>query len=217
MTITGAFPWAVALAIATLAVWTIFIVFIPTCLCSMFRYRLWRLRDAVKDDMLYGRLPDRAFIGEFLSMVEAFILVADKFTLIQVILLPSNEEETARRRNALIQSLKELGEEHLQLFKAYRKEFVEIIVMRLVVGSLTGWVFLTLLLPALLLMLACRLVQRASISATDLVISVINHIEKMLNKLLNRQSHSYWPDVTGKIMIMGVISSQSTTLNDCAA
>ena len=214
MTIINDFWWAVALSGASIAVWIIFVVFIPNCLCSLFRYRLWRLRDAVKDDILYGRLPDRPFIREFVSMLESYILVANKLTLVQLLLLPSNKQEAERRIKELMQSIHELSEEPRKRILAYQEDLKLILVTRLFIGSVTGWIFLTFLMPAIIMMFIYRVIQRASVSATDLIVSVVGCIYKAMRKDVD---WDWQDDVTGKILTMRMASDPSETLSNCAA
>lgn len=211
---TDTFHWAVALSGATVAVWALLIFFIPNCMCSMFRYRLWRLRDTVKDDVLRGQLPDSGLTQEFLGGIEAFILVADKVTLIQMLLLPSDAEESQRRRKLFEEAVRLLKDEHQVRFLAYREEFKRVLLKRLLFGSLTGWGFLTLLLPAILLSLIVALVQRASVSMTDLTGRVFNWIEGATKRFGKGRPSLGLPDVTEKVMVMQAASPRSLT--ECA-
>ncbi len=214
---TGDFWWVVALSVACLGVWAIFMVFIPSCLCSLFRYRLWRLRDTVKDEILQAQLPDQEVVHEFLSVIESAILLAEKITLIQVLFLPVNERALHQQRRDSNRLIQQLDEGSRSRFLAHRKEFMGILILRLFIGSVGGWVFLVGLLPAIPIMLICRVVQRASVSITDVLISAIRFIERVWARALRKDPDLDWQSVAGRIVTMRRMSDPPKTLSECAA
>lgn len=209
--------WVISLSVATVAAWAIVVFFIPSCLCSMFRYRLWRLRDSVKDDVIYGRLPSHEFVNELLGVIESFILIANRVTLIQVFSLPGDRTDSARHQKALEEWAGKLNEQQNHLFLAHRTELKTIIVSRLLLGSITGWAFLVLLLPGIVLMLVRSLVQRASLTATDLVVGVVRWVVAATRRARREDSDLDWQDLTARVVRMQTIEDGSKTLSDCAA
>ncbi len=214
---TGGFWWVLALSAASVAIWAIFIIFIPNCLCSLFRYRLWGLRDTVKDEILQGQLPDQQLVQGFLSAIETSILFAERLTLVQVLLLPSNMRSVQRQRQKFNHAIQQLDEKTRKRFLAHHNDLLAIFVTRLFIGSITGWAFLALLVPAITVMLFSSLAQRASLSITDALLTALRWIEKVLAKTLRKDPDLDWQGLAERIRRMRKVAPRPKTLSECVA
>jgi uncharacterized membrane protein len=100
---------------------------------------------------------------------------------------------------------------------SYRSEFRKILVQRLFIGSVTGWVFLVLLLPVMAGALWFAVVRRASISLTDLIVDAVEKIDSAITKWFRKDFNVGWSQVTSKIVTMRVVAGRTASLTDCAA
>ena len=180
--------WLALLAGAAIAIWGAFTYLIPSWLCSMFRYRLWQLRDSLQDDIISGRLPNQDFVHEFVAIIEAAIRMAPKLTLLRIIFTPTNNEMSdvwnKKIRSTSIPAFQK------EALRKYRWQFAEIIFMRVLVGSFSGWFVLLLLSPVFIIFLASDAIKKINLSIDRILQRSMNALEKA----------SVWSDPPGKVM-----------------
>jgi hypothetical protein len=114
------------------------VVVIPWCQRSQFRYRLWRLRDRITDDLINGVLPDSEVVHHLRDDVGAFIRYARQFTFVNFVLT------YAVGRNSSLASFprpgyEDLNSAQLERLRGYEHEFSVIRVSYLFKGSPSGW------------------------------------------------------------------------------
>jgi hypothetical protein len=132
----------VALVLAAASLFLVGVV-VPAMLRSMFRYRLWRLRDKVVDEILAGDLPGKMYCHRLVHLVEAFIITSREVTIWRwtVGFRPSKDivrdvaEENERE-------LGELTEEERARALCHYRQLRKIVVKHLVFGSPSGWMAL---------------------------------------------------------------------------
>lgn len=146
--------FSLAVASASIA-WILVVVALPRYFRSAFRYRLWRLRDDLVDDVLSGNLPDVSSVREMRKRVEVGIRYADDLTLATVLVSAwathasgftvrqerKIREQEARRRE-------ELTAKELVLVDQYESRLTKASVVHVLTGSPSGWI--GVLLAALL-------------------------------------------------------------------
>ncbi len=54
---------------------------VPSHVNSLFRYKLWKLRDDLEDHVFYGRLPRSTVVRELLTVIEELIRCSDDLKL----------------------------------------------------------------------------------------------------------------------------------------
>lgn len=132
---------AITLAFGIFLPWG-FLFFLPSCMKSFYRYRLWRLRDQLYDEILRGDLPDDDVALEILRHYEALILHADEVKLPQLV-----TAVVAARQSGLLEDADdawELGmsllhEKHRKRLEWYQHQLVRATVVQLFRGSPSGW------------------------------------------------------------------------------
>lgn len=123
-----------------------FLVAIPRTMASLFRYRLWRLRDALVDDVLFDRIENTPEIEELRGHLETAIRTAEhltpgKLAVVAMYHSPRAKLELARRSTLLRDDHKPSKRE---------AEFGRLALRHLLFGSPTGWMFSVILFGLLL-------------------------------------------------------------------
>jgi len=117
---------------------------VPDCATSQFRYRVWRLRDALVDDIRHDKYHDQERARKFVSLFERAIEHASELSLLNVIFLhisrPHNE-----RTDPL--DLKGLDADDVERLAGYREDFERAVAMKALFGTPSGWIFVAVLSP----------------------------------------------------------------------
>lgn len=139
---------ALMATILVLAGWTIFVFEVPSYTSSMFRYRLWRVRDSIADDVIDGVLSDSKGSQLLISEIENVINQAADVSLFKILLLgkmPSNIQKAIESERT--ESFRNLPVGEQNKLRAYRKEVYEIILKHCLIGCRSGWLFLVPAVP----------------------------------------------------------------------
>ena len=70
----------VALLAGSTIVWGLAVFIVPQHVNSLFRYRLWKLRDNLQDHILEDRLPESPAVRDLMEGLEAMIQHSDQLT-----------------------------------------------------------------------------------------------------------------------------------------
>jgi hypothetical protein len=132
-----------SLLIISLLIWaaagfaSLFFVY-PWAMRSIFRYRLWQLRDDVHRDLRHGNLP--ATSGRlFLRHIETQILGSKRCTVFKLLIagwVMPDIRKPVERPNFSNHKMKE-----------YQAKLDHIVISHLIKGSPFGWLFFIVLLP----------------------------------------------------------------------
>lgn len=126
---------------AMLFLWAGILFIVPSYMRSLFRYRLWEIRDRAVDDLRAGRLADCYTVREFISMVEFAIRYANRMTLLEVIVTPPLPRPWAEaRENGRRADLAEMSDDSRFRFERCAVGFSHALLRHVLGGSLTGWV-----------------------------------------------------------------------------
>lgn len=124
------------LAAATLASGYWVLVGVPRNLTSMFRYRLWRLRDEMVDGIISGKLEDTPELRQFISHVETTIRLAPMMTpfrlgvmVLSLVAGPAFRRETRNPARKIPESMS----------RQYDQLFGNLFLVHLLSGSVSGW------------------------------------------------------------------------------
>ena len=113
-----------------------FIIY-PASQESRFRYRLWRVRDAIVDDVRTGALPRAPLVKELIANVEHAILHSKRFNLLRwrsaapLVQMPSS----IARREKIIAWMASLPPEQRAAFESHLTGFVSSLLRHLFTGS----------------------------------------------------------------------------------
>lgn len=138
MTVSGLELW-VLIGVALTFMGGCAVVLPIRCRRSSFRYRLWRLRDAIVDDLLAAHVPDNDYVLDILDRVEKTIACAREITLAAMVITPPPPQEYLNQRSAArSKALAKLDESTRTRIKGYEKEHVAAMAGYLFRGSWFG-------------------------------------------------------------------------------
>lgn len=145
------------IAFAVLAAVSVMVI-IPSCNTSMFRYRLWRVRDGVYDQMRTEQFEDPELADTFITFIEGLIRFSGEFTAFRLAYT-----RMSGRRHAVVPTEAQAREEmpfffpdccsahDRSLLKPYLDDFQHAAALHLAFGTPGGWVLTCALAPILLL------------------------------------------------------------------
>jgi len=158
----------VAVCVMALAAWVSIFVVIPSCARSFFRYRLWRLRDLVTDEIREGAYLDKHQPRLLVKEIDAGIFLGSQLSLFRLTLAalnwrnlePHDEEEWFDLSAANAADSDRLRERSNELHYAFAKFMV--------LGSPSGWLFGAVMFPlALTVTLWTTFSDSSSVPARD--------------------------------------------------
>ena len=143
-----------AIAVVGILAWALFLIELPKQFRSVFRFKLWAIRDKIVDDVMAKRLPNCRAVQRELAIVRLLLINPEWFGLLRLPLFllfkpdPRLLDAAKRIEDAEIQ---ELTQEQRELFAERHKEIVSVLGWRATVGTLSGVV--VLLVPLCVLFL----------------------------------------------------------------
>ncbi len=130
-----------ALVALSLLLWGGVVYVVPRNLRSLFRYRLWTIRDRIVDEVLSGELPDSPVVRGLILMVESAIRHAGDATLMRFLLIPPLPCDYRKEWLEFWDTgLKELSDDQRARFEKHRDLLGKALVKRLVSASIGGWI-----------------------------------------------------------------------------
>jgi len=127
--------WAAMLC----AIWASVLI-VPRQLRSMFRHRLWALRDDVVDAVRAGDLPRNDLTDAFVRCIQGTIDHSKHWTLFRWLFWPSAPKgDREEFRRFVESSLRDMPEAQREQFGQFAKRFEVILVKQLLLGSVSGW------------------------------------------------------------------------------
>jgi hypothetical protein len=131
-------------SLLAIAAWAGIILVIPWCQRSRFRYRLWRLRDKVTDDLIRDALPRSDAVIELREQIDDSIRYSRDFTFLNFLLAYTVAEKYSRLAVQRA-SRDDLRPEEAERLKQYESQLEEAQTVHLLTGSVSGWVGTVLL------------------------------------------------------------------------
>lgn len=143
---------AAVLALSFCALWACALFMVPDHVLSLFRYRLWRLRDHLQDCILDERLPDLPVVNDLLDTVESMIEHADRVTLSSFLAYGLAGGHGLDEAGDGSFDLRGLSNEQRELLNRILSNLFDHMTFKTIAGSPIGAFFL----PILLLLLKLR-------------------------------------------------------------
>lgn len=149
----------VGLVGSALFAWFSLFWLVPSNLCAMFRYRLWRIRDELAEEIRSGSFDHDEEPERVVEAIECFIESAKDLTPMRIALMVAFARPPAsvRRGGAAPLSLKGLSDADKQLLGRYIRSFNGIVTGQVFFGSPSGWLMSLIIFP---LICALRFVDR---------------------------------------------------------
>jgi hypothetical protein len=140
-----------------LFVWFALAKIIPSCNVSMFRYRLWRLRDALADEIREGVFDDDTQPKLLLKVIEASIVIAPDIGVVKLLFVRWSARNL---RPPEILDLESLSQQDGPRLMGRFYEFRALSVRHVAFGHPSGWVMTSLLIPLALVVTLAERVRR---------------------------------------------------------
>jgi hypothetical protein len=118
--------------------WGFALILVPRQVESLFRHRLWRIRDELQDHIFDQRLPEISVVEDTIEAVEEFIQHARQIRMATFI----SVHLTHKANHAPLSDLSELSTLQREIFDEVLNEFYRSTVFKIVAGSPIGVFFL---------------------------------------------------------------------------
>jgi hypothetical protein len=139
----------ITLILSFAALWGAALFVVPSHVRSLFRYRLWRLRDYLQDCIFDERLPDVPVVNDLLEGIEGMIEYADHVSLSTFLAF---ELAGGHSLGDADLDLSRLSDKQQELFGRILRTLFDHMMFKAIAGSPAGAFFL----PVLLLLLKLR-------------------------------------------------------------
>jgi len=133
------------LIVLALAAWFSITKVVPACATSRYRYRLWRLRDALSDDIRHGKFHDEEAAKKVRLLIDLAIEDADDLSALNLVLF-----QLVLRRSDLPADplgLEELSPYDQECLKERLEEVQAALLSKTLFGSVSGWLATFFLIP----------------------------------------------------------------------
>lgn len=149
----------IVLALGVLA-WASLIFVIPWCMQGVLRHRLWRVRDAVFDDISSGLLPSKDVCVDFLRGLEGGIRHTRELSFANLWTLGFFHQLAEGVEDADFEkALKNFTPGERERFENYEAEVGSVVIRHVFLGTPSGWLA-SLLVPLYLLVMLVLFRQR---------------------------------------------------------
>jgi hypothetical protein len=135
----------------TLFAWFGLIKIIPSCNLSIFRYRLWRLRDGLADEVLDGTFRDVAQPRALLQFLEGVIELAPELGALKLVAMRWSCRHVQVPELFDRETLEALHPSDQEIIKRRLNELQQIAVRHVLFGSPSGWLLTLLAVPTALI------------------------------------------------------------------
>lgn len=132
----------------TLFAWFCVVRIIPSCNVSMYRYRLWQLRDQVVDDVREGVFRDATQPQRLVQFIEGIIVLAPELGAVKLAVMRWSCRHVPDAEYPF--DLQGLRPQEREIMQARISELGALTARRILFGSPSGW-FLMLVLTSLAL------------------------------------------------------------------
>jgi hypothetical protein len=162
----------VALIAWGLAAWLAIFLVVPSCMQSMFRHRLWRLRDNVVDQIRGERLVDAEPFRKLVREIECAILAAREVSPFRITLLRFASRDLLRDAKFDYFDPADVDVSDRVLAEGYLNELRAAFYRQMLFGSPSGWLLLIVLsvltFPVAVAVVLLRLIRGIHLPSTDL-------------------------------------------------
>jgi hypothetical protein len=135
----------------TLFAWFGLIKIIPSCNLSIFRYRLWRLRDELADEVLDGSFQDAAQPRNLLQFLEGVIELAPELGALKLVAMRWSCRHVRIPELFDPETLDALHPSDRAIIERRLNELQQIAVRHVLFGSPSGWLLTFLAVPTALI------------------------------------------------------------------
>lgn len=145
--------WALAVTIGLF-------VIVPSCQASLFRYRMWQLRDSIYDDVRKGQLPDNQRVRSVLGSIEGAITSSKSITISRLGLVWLLGRKSFVKFGALAREpelwRKSMSSDENKRLERYEVRLGRATLWKIFAGTPGGWIAALTLLPLVVLLIRFR-------------------------------------------------------------
>jgi hypothetical protein len=133
----------------SLLAWACIVWIVPSYATSHLRYRLWRLRDELVDDIRAGKFDDDEQPRELVAIVESVIERAAEFSALNVVLLRLSVGRRFRPPHPL--KLDKVSDRDRERLEQCLEGLLDAVMVKSLLGTPSGWLMCVVLFPVALL------------------------------------------------------------------
>ena len=133
--------------VLALVAWGSVVVIVPSCARSHTRYRLWRLRDNLFDEIRHEAFKDPAPAEALLSFVETSIVCLGELSLIKLVLLRLATLGVGPRPKSFWDLIGDASPADKRLLEPHIDELMGAAVKHVFLGSPSGWICIVVATP----------------------------------------------------------------------
>jgi hypothetical protein len=160
--------------------WIVLFGAVPAMVRSLFRYRLWLLRDSLADDLLFDRLGDSEAAKIMLRMIESNLSTSDEVTFVRVAML-SRAATAVSDEPSIAKAIAKLDAREKNIMNGYRFRYSFLMSLQLTLGSPIGWVILVMLFPFIVLLSVYNACQRSSEQVANALVTLVRRLVDLDN------------------------------------
>jgi hypothetical protein len=152
--------WTIGVVASLLFAWVCLFHIIPSCLMSMFRYRLWRQRDGLAGEIRNGKFANPEQAECLVDLIERFIRLAPQFSAFRIALARESAAISREEPPATDFDLSGLDESEREIFESYREDFFKTVFDHVFFETPSGWLAVASVLLFAPVILLLQLIRR---------------------------------------------------------
>lgn len=125
-------------ALALLAWFSVFKI-VPSCTVSLFRHRLWRMRDKVADEIRGGTFEDTEQPKRYVALLEGAIEAAPELSPLNLLLARLTWTDSMKKLEQLPLRLDDLAPTDRAVLEKHLEELHNAVLTQMLFGTPSGW------------------------------------------------------------------------------
>ncbi|HEY8668564.1 MAG TPA: hypothetical protein VIL86_18095 [Tepidisphaeraceae bacterium] len=176
------------------------LVWVPRDLRSIFRYKLWILRDDAMDAIFAGRLDAKnPLVGNFVYTVEQIIMSSKHMTLLHETCRPSpSSDYMDAARLAIANELRALPEDQRHIMRDMHERLSTIVSKHIFLGSPSGWLAIAIGFILFGIRFSSRCIVRRHTECPRADVRPIQAVYREANQYAKKRVDEVWRDSSGK-------------------
>ena len=126
----------IVMSLLAIGSWLAFWLVIPWCQDSIYRYKLWELRDNIKDDIREQKLPLQKDVTDLLELIEGNIRYAKDLRVRNLILISSTQPTKIKT----YEKPRGINPKQYKRLCEYQDKFIHSSFVHVMLSSLLGWI-----------------------------------------------------------------------------
>lgn len=128
------------LSLWAVGAWAALIHAIPATFLSLYRYKLWDIRDSIASDLRLNKLPETRVTRDLLESTEDLLLDAEEVSFLNVITWGLFSEIASLEEHELQAEIDALSGDMRKRYETYEDRIARATALRLLIGTPSGWI-----------------------------------------------------------------------------